>query len=71
MYLEKNIFIYVYFNFFYFSVVDEVTDKKGISSKERKRLQVVTAPKKSHRAKLVKLADKLYNLRDLHRATPR
>ena len=54
-----------------FSVVDEVTDKKGISTQERKRLQVVTAPKKSHRAKLVKLADKLYNLRDLLRATPR
>ena len=32
-------------------------------SKERKRLQVINAPKKSPRAKLVKLADKLHNLR--------
>lgn len=51
-------------------VVDEVTDKKELPKEERKRLQVVLAPKKSHRAKLVKLADKLYNLRDLHRCTP-
>jgi (p)ppGpp synthase/HD superfamily hydrolase len=28
-------------------------------------LQIETASKKSHEAKLVKLADKLYNLRDL------
>lgn len=52
-------------------VVDEVSDQKGLPSKERKRLQVVNAPKKSHRAKLVKLADKLYNLRDLQRETPK
>ena len=37
---------------------------------ERKRLQVVNAPGKSPGAKLVKLADKLYNLRDLERETP-
>ena len=44
-------------------VVDEVTDQKDLPSKERKRLQVINAPKKSPRAKLVKLADKLHNLR--------
>ena len=51
-------------------VVDEVTDQKDLPSKERKRLQVINAPKKSPRAKLVKLADKLYNLRDLHQSPP-
>ena len=50
--------------------VDEVTDQKDLPSKERKRLQVINAPKKSPRAKLVKLADKLYNLRDLHQSPP-
>ena len=44
-------------------VVDEVTDQKDLPSKERKRLQHINAPKKSPRAKLVKLADKLHNLR--------
>jgi guanosine-3',5'-bis(diphosphate) 3'-pyrophosphohydrolase len=48
----------------------EVTDDKALPVAERKRLQVVSAPHKSHRAKLVKLADKLYNLRDLERHTP-
>ncbi|XP_066270772.1 guanosine-3',5'-bis(diphosphate) 3'-pyrophosphohydrolase MESH1-like [Branchiostoma lanceolatum] len=51
-------------------IVAEVTDDKTLPKMERKRLQVVNAPKKSHKAKLVKLADKLYNLRDLERATP-
>ena len=37
---------------------------------ERKRLQIEHAPHASHKAKLVKLADKLYNLRDLNRCTP-
>merc|ERR1711963_601642 len=52
-------------------VVAEVSDQKDLPSQERKRLQVVNSPKKSHRAKLVKLADKLYNLRDLQRSTPK
>ena len=30
----------------------------------------MNAPKKSPKAKAVKLADKLYNLRDLQKATP-
>jgi len=51
-------------------IVAEVTDDKDLPAAERKRLQVVNAPKKSKEAKLVKLADKLYNLRDLERATP-
>lgn len=49
----------------------KVTDDKSLPKDERKRLQVVNAPHKTHKAKLVKLADKLYNLRDLQRCTPR
>ena len=52
-------------------LVAEVTDDKRLPYAERKRLQIVNAPKKSPKAKLVKLADKLYNLRDLSRETPR
>ncbi len=52
-------------------IVREVTDDKSLPSEERKRLQIVHAPTSSHEAKLVKLADKLYNLRDLCKGTPR
>ncbi|XP_044599021.1 guanosine-3',5'-bis(diphosphate) 3'-pyrophosphohydrolase MESH1 isoform X2 [Cotesia glomerata] len=52
------------------SIVAEVTDDKSLPSQERKRLQVVHTPYISHEAKLVKLADKIYNLRDLQRCTP-
>ncbi|KAI4496592.1 hypothetical protein M0804_000402 [Polistes exclamans] len=51
-------------------VVQEVTDDKALPKAERKRLQIENAPKRSHRAKLVLLADKLYNLRDLQKSTP-
>ncbi|XP_061671727.1 guanosine-3',5'-bis(diphosphate) 3'-pyrophosphohydrolase MESH1 [Syngnathoides biaculeatus] len=51
-------------------IVQEVTDNKSLPKEERKRLQVEHAPHCSHHAKLVKLADKLYNLRDLNRCTP-
>lgn len=53
------------------SIVEEVTDDKSLPKQERKLLQIEHAPTSSHEAKLVKLADKLYNLRDLERATPR
>ncbi|XP_074090174.1 guanosine-3',5'-bis(diphosphate) 3'-pyrophosphohydrolase MESH1 [Macrotis lagotis] len=52
-------------------IVDEVTDDKELPRLERKRLQVENAPHSSRGAKLVKLADKLYNLRDLNRRTPK
>ncbi|NXN90922.1 MESH1 pyrophosphohydrolase, partial [Rhinopomastus cyanomelas] len=52
-------------------VVEEVTDDKALPKPERKRLQVERAPGSSPRAKLVKLADKLYNLRDLNRCAPK
>ncbi|NXS53286.1 MESH1 pyrophosphohydrolase, partial [Brachypteracias leptosomus] len=51
-------------------VVQEVTDDKELPKAERKRLQIERAPGSSPRAKLVKLADKLHNLRDLNRCTP-
>ena len=47
-----------------------MTDDKNLPKLERKRLQVENAPKKSPGAKLVKLADKLYNLRDLDSDLP-
>lgn len=45
-------------------LVLEVTDDKSLEKLERKRLQVVKAPTKSDEAKMVKIADKLANLRD-------
>lgn len=51
-------------------IVREVTDDKALPKAERKRLQIEHAPNISHEAKLVKLADKLYNLRDLEKGVP-
>ena len=47
------------------SVVLEVTDDKTLEKHVRKQLQVEHAPHASRAAKLVKLADKICNLRDL------
>jgi GTP diphosphokinase / guanosine-3',5'-bis(diphosphate) 3'-diphosphatase len=44
-------------------LVMEVTDDKSLPRAERKRLQIVNAPKKSVRAQVIKLADKVSNLR--------
>jgi GTP diphosphokinase / guanosine-3',5'-bis(diphosphate) 3'-diphosphatase len=52
------------------SVVAEVTDNKRLDKKTRKRLQVEHAPHLSPSAKLVKLADKICNLRDLVASPP-
>jgi GTP diphosphokinase / guanosine-3',5'-bis(diphosphate) 3'-diphosphatase len=51
-------------------VVLEVTDDKSLSKADRKRLQVEHAPHLSGRAKLVKLADKICNLRDIANSPP-
>ena len=51
-------------------IVAEVTDDKRLPKEERKRLQVEHAPKLSHEARLVKLADKLCNLRDVAERPP-
>lgn len=47
------------------AIVAEVTDDKALPKAERKRLQIVKAPGKSPEAKVVKLADKICNLRDI------
>ena len=44
-------------------LVLECTDDKNLEKEERKRLQVVNAPKKSPGAKMIKIADKTCNLR--------
>jgi GTP diphosphokinase / guanosine-3',5'-bis(diphosphate) 3'-diphosphatase len=52
------------------AVVQEVTDNKALDPAERKRLQIEHAPHLSNRAKLVKLADKICNIRDVATAPP-
>jgi GTP diphosphokinase / guanosine-3',5'-bis(diphosphate) 3'-diphosphatase len=51
-------------------IVAEVTDDKTLPKAERKRLQIEHAPTLSREAKLVKLADKLVNLRDVAERPP-
>ena len=53
------------------AIVMECTDNKALPKAERKKLQIQNAKKKSIRAKLVKLADKLSNLSNLHRDPPK
>ena len=52
------------------SIVEEVTDDKSVPKADRKRLQVEHAAHASHRAQLVKLADKIANLRDVASSPP-
>lgn len=52
------------------SIVMEVTDDKSLPKAERKRLQIEHAASISRRAKLVKLADKICNLRDVTHSPP-
>lgn len=52
------------------AIVAQVTDDKSLPKMERKRLQIEHAKGSTDQAKLVKLADKLYNLRDLQKSTP-
>lgn len=47
------------------AIVQEVSDDKSLPKAERKRLQIEHAATASRRAKLVKLADKICNLRDI------
>lgn len=51
-------------------IVAEVTDDKSLPKAERKRLQVEHAPALSRRAKLVKISDKIANLRDVASSPP-
>lgn len=52
------------------SVTMEVTDDKSLDIKERKRMQVEHAPLMSDRARKLKIADKIMNLRDLSSNPP-
>ncbi len=51
-------------------LVREVTDNKSLPKEVRKQLQIEHAPHKSAGAASIKLADKLYNLRDILREPP-
>lgn len=51
-------------------VVEEVTDDKTLPPSQRKQLQIDHAHLKSKRARLVKLADKICNVRDIVERPP-
>lgn len=51
-------------------IVAEVTDTKWLQKNSRKRLQISKAARSSNGAKLVKLADKISNLRDIIASPP-
>jgi guanosine-3',5'-bis(diphosphate) 3'-pyrophosphohydrolase len=51
-------------------LVQEVTDDKSLPKQVRKDLQVLYAPNLSHRAKQIKIADKICNLNDLTISEP-
>ena len=51
-------------------LVAEVSDDQALPKAERKRLQIENAPSLSDGAKLIKLADKLCNLRDIATIPP-
>ena len=52
------------------AIVSEVTDDKSLPKQRRKDLQVEHAPHLSNRARAVKLADKICNLRDVADSPP-
>ncbi|HEX4235598.1 MAG TPA: HD domain-containing protein [Caldimonas sp.] len=52
------------------SIVEEVSDDKTLAKEDRKRLQIEHAGHISHKAQLVKLADKIANLRDVAHSPP-
>ena len=51
-------------------IVLSVTDDKSLPPQERKRLQIEHAAQSSDQAKLVKLADKISNVRDIASSPP-
>ena len=53
------------------ALVLEVTDDKSLPNQVRKQRQVESAPHKTQHAKLLKLADKICNVRDLIYSPPR
>jgi guanosine-3',5'-bis(diphosphate) 3'-pyrophosphohydrolase len=53
------------------ALVLEVTDDKSLPQQVRKQHQIESAPHKTRNAKLLKLADKICNVRDLIDSPPR
>ena len=51
-------------------IVQEVTDDKTLTPEVRKLLQIEHAAHASHQAQLIKLADKICNLHDIHHCPP-
>lgn len=52
-------------------LVLEVSDEKHLPKKERKKRQILHAPNLSEQAKLLKLADKICNIRDIAYSPPK
>jgi guanosine-3',5'-bis(diphosphate) 3'-pyrophosphohydrolase len=52
-------------------IVADVTDDKSLPKDERKRLQILHAPGLSRQAKLVKLGDKISNVREIGASPPK
>ena len=53
------------------ALVLEVTDDKSLPKEVRKQRQVETAPLKTRRARLLKIADKISNVQDIIRTPPK
>ncbi len=53
------------------SLVRDVTDDKSLEKAERKRLQIEHAPHQSTRTKMLKIADKISNLRSMRSSPPK
>ena len=51
-------------------LVEEVSDDQSLPKAERKRLQIEYAPDLSPKAKLIKIADKISNVRDVTHSPP-
>jgi len=51
-------------------LVEEMTDDKALPKQERKRLQIEHAQQLSERAKQIKIADKICNVRDVTHTPP-
>ena len=51
-------------------LVAEMTDDKSLPKSRRKQLQIENAPHKTERAKQLKIADKLCNIRDIDVDSP-
>jgi guanosine-3',5'-bis(diphosphate) 3'-pyrophosphohydrolase len=52
------------------AIVLEVTDDKSLPKEARKAAQIATASSKSHSARLIKLADKISNVRSVAASPP-